>query len=227
MESAIQARAVEAKQGWRWIVDGYQLFRQQKMTWVLMGIVYLAITLLLSRLSLLGQALLGLSAPLFTAGYLLAASKQRQGETVSMTDLFLGWRLRLKPMAGYCLLLLPIAILNGYIAQHVVETSGARHQLLIFGEVLLWLFSIACMFVVPLISLHQATLWPALRLSISAVQKNWGPLLVYFLAILLLAILSIFTLGLALLVLIPVIYISLYMAWLDIFSSGGNAAPSV
>ncbi|WP_047238734.1 BPSS1780 family membrane protein [Chromobacterium subtsugae] len=218
MESAIHIRAVEARQGWRWIADGYQLFRQQKLAWVLMGIAYLAITLLLSMLPLAGQVLLGVSAPLFTAGYLLATAKQRRGETIKVSDLFLGWQQHLQPLAGYCLLLLPITLAGGLIAEHIVESSGARHQLLVFGEVLLWLFSIACMFIVPLITFSQATLWPALRLSVGGVQRNWGPLLVYFLAILLLAMLSVFTLGLALLVLIPVVYISLFMAWRDIFA---------
>ncbi|OBU86253.1 BPSS1780 family membrane protein [Chromobacterium subtsugae] len=212
-------REVPPGQGWRWIVDGYQLFRQQKLAWVLMGIAYLAISVLCSLFATIGQALLTVSMPLFTSGYLLAASKQHRGETVKASDLFLGWKLRLREMASYCLLMLPIVCASQYITHHMIESSGAQHQLLILGQVLLVLFGIACMFVVSLITFKQIKLWPALKLSVSAVQKNWCPLLVYFLAILLLAMLSVFTLGLALLVLFPVIYLSQYMAWRDIFSS--------
>jgi uncharacterized membrane protein len=57
----------------------------------------------------------------------------------------------------------------------------------------------------------------SLLLSMQACLKNVWPFLIYSLCLTVLGILTVFTFGLALLVIIPMFYISVYLSFRDIF----------
>lgn len=85
-------------------------------------------------------------------------------------------------------------------------------ELLVFVVV-----SSALSFAVPLIACGGVGILNALWLSFWGVTRNWAALLVYVLAWIILSLAAALTLGLALLVLIPLVYAAHYIAYTDLF----------
>ncbi|OHX11022.1 hypothetical protein BI343_05430 [Chromobacterium amazonense] len=222
MQAEIHIHTAAPSRGWGWIADGFQLFRQQKWPWVGMSLLYVLIWVGMSMLQSFGQVLLSSSMPLFVAGFLLAAQKRSLDQSISVADLFLGWRLHFRPLAGYCLFLLPISIVSEYIAQNLLQSHGVQHTLLIAAEIALLLFGLLCSFIPALLIFNGVGFWQALSLSVHAVLRNWQPMLLSLLAFVLLGLLTLLTLGLAFLVLFPVMYLALFLSWREIF--GAEAA---
>lgn len=82
------------------------------------------------------------------------------------------------------------------------------------------LYSMATFFAVPLIVLEGQRLWPAFRQSFAAVTANWVPFLVYGLIWMVLFVTIPFTLGLSLIILLPLTIVSVFVAFEAIWPTG-------
>lgn len=69
----------------------------------------------------------------------------------------------------------------------------------------------------PLVAFHRVSPWRALSLSFMALWRNWRAFTVFGLLLLPATLLALLPLGLGLLVLIPVTYISIFVAWRELF----------
>ncbi|MHB1229820.1 MAG: BPSS1780 family membrane protein [Halothiobacillus sp.] len=83
-------------------------------------------------------------------------------------------------------------------------------------------YSMATFFAVPLIVLRGLRLWPALKQSFQAVTQNWVPFLVYGLIWLVLFISVPFTLMLSLIILLPLMFASVFIAFEDLWPEGSD-----
>ena len=68
-------RKVAFSRGWRWIVEAFYIVRQQPLTWILLALAYLVINFIVSMIPLLGGPLSFFLAPVFAAGFILAAKR--------------------------------------------------------------------------------------------------------------------------------------------------------
>ncbi|ANJ66284.1 hypothetical protein A9404_01840 [Halothiobacillus diazotrophicus] len=157
-----------------------------------------------------------------------------------------------KSLIGYALVslgfqLLVLLILAGFVA---VALSGIDHTVLTDPTAtdkqrieqlwpiltspsagILWvtvlvmsvLYGMAVFFVVPLIVLRGAKLWPAMRASFAAVTVNWLPFLVYALIWVLLILTVPFTLGLSLILIGPLMITSVYASFEDIWPEAASS----
>jgi hypothetical protein len=87
-------RAVPAMRGWRWIVDGWALFRQQPAAWIGLVIVALLIFIGMALIPLLGSLAGMVLTPVFAGGLFTACRDQHQGRPLSVSHLFAGFRER-------------------------------------------------------------------------------------------------------------------------------------
>jgi uncharacterized membrane protein len=72
-------------------------------------------------------------------------------------------------------------------------------------------------FATPLVALNQVPVFKALGMSFKASLRNFLPILVYGLVVMILAILGAIPLFLGLLIVIPMIYVSSYAAYRQVF----------
>jgi hypothetical protein len=127
----MMAIRAEAGRGWGWIVDGWRLFAKSPGVWVVILLIYLAISVVLSLIPLIGLIGHTLLNPVLIAGMIYGAAAQARGETLEIGHLFQGFRdqERMGPLiilgvfsiAGYVLMLLTIGLfVGGSIATGVV-----------------------------------------------------------------------------------------------------------
>ena len=227
-------RTVPARQGAQWIADGWALFRLHPWIWIALGVINLVVGLILQSIPYV-SALNSVFAVLWTGGVCVAAERCRTTGLVRIADVTEGMRAKLQPLfaAGVFAFLITIicdltgsSVADGFslllktVPSH--QISGVWHDVpwlyvLVYvvaavgGTMALWLAP-------PLIVLTDAAPVDALKQSFAAACRNVWPTLIYGLIVAGLAIASIVTLGLGLLVILPLIYLSTFAACREIFS---------
>jgi len=216
---------------------------QQTGTWVLMTLVYVLLSLLLHFIPLIGSVA---SIPLnfvFSGGLLLAASRSARAEAPAFADLFAGFG----PSAGQ-LIAGGALVLVGYLAVFaalLVVGIGAAISafagsvltdmtlpnpaawsigLGTVGVVLLCLLalipiSLAAWLAPALIMLRRVPPVDALRLSLAAGWRNPGAVTVYGLVGIFFAFIATLLLMMGWLVVVPLIFLSSYAAYQDVFAA--------
>lgn len=222
-----------------WLFGG----AQQTGTWVLMAFVYLLLSLLLHFIPLVGSVA---SIPLnfvFSAGLLLAASRSARGEAPLFADLFAGFGPRAGQLiAGGALVLVAclavfaallvvgigaaISAIAGGILTNLTLPDTAQWGLGLgtVGVLLLCLLalipiSLAAWLAPALIMLRGVSPVDALRMSLAAGWHNAGALTVYGLVGIVFAFIATLLLMLGWLVVVPLIFLSSYAAYQDIFGA--------
>lgn len=238
----MEARSVNAGQGWRWIVDGFGLFRQSPVIWIALFFVYLLIGMVMSLIPIVGPIVLNLLAPVFMAGFMLGCRDIESGGELEINHLFAGFKRntsQLVTVGGIYL-----AGLIAIIGIMVTMTGGAELSALssgrMFGEdavasaagggfMLAALVGLAVLvplmmaywFAPILVVFHDMRAKDAMLVSFFACLHNILPFLVYSVITMVLMLAAAIPLGLGLLVMIPTMTASLYASYKDIF----NPAP--
>ncbi|MDQ5908390.1 MAG: hypothetical protein QG599_481 [Pseudomonadota bacterium] len=233
----------EAGRGWGWIVEGWQLFAKAPGLWVVMLLVYLAISVVLSLIPLLGMIGHTLLNPVLAAGMLYGAAAQARGETLEVGHLFQGFRdqermgplilLGLFSVAGGVLMVLVIMIfVGGSVATGVVlDSTGSEMPAEAMGGILAgvglivafillaigFVVAMALFYGVPLVMLGRQNAWPAIQASIVACWINMLPFLVFGLIYVVLAIVAAIPFGLGFLILGPVTVCAIYASYREVF----------
>ncbi|MCB1771015.1 MAG: hypothetical protein KDJ31_15160 [Candidatus Competibacteraceae bacterium] len=249
--TAIRANA---GRGWGWIVEGWQLFAKAPGVWIVILLIYLAISVVLSLIPLVGMIGHTLLNPVLAGGMLYGAAVQARGENLEIAHLFQGFRdqermgplvmLGLFSVGGYILMFIVFMIfVGGSVATGIaLDSAGANVPNEAMGGILAGvglivmlivvtigiLITMALFYGVPLVMLGRQNAWPAVQASIAACWINTLPLLVLGLIYIALAIVAIIPLGLGLLVLGPVTACAIYASYREVFeetsSSGINLA---
>ena len=229
---------VPASHAVAWVLMGWQYFKKAPSAWIAVTIIWVGGSLLLSMIPLV-SILVNLVFPVLVAGMMLGCAATERGETFMVSHLFSGFRLpqsgRLLTLGAFNIVITLVAIMligilfSMYISgssditdpqelQAAImadETSGLLLLLILMA--LLLPVMMAFWFAPLLIAIDNRQVVEALKFSFSACLKNAWPLLVYGLLFLPLFIASVFLMGLGFLVVIPMIYASLYASYKDIF----------
>lgn len=238
VSTAAPYRRVPTGRGLDWIKDGWALVMKRPEVWLVMTLVALGIYAGLYVLLLVGHVLGRLLAPVFLAGQLMGARSLDNGGPLGLDYLFLGFRQatgRLLAVGVACVLaeLAPVLILllgaaglaaAGTLFTHPLQFVVLAVSLLFGAPVLMAVAGLlalpllmAIWFATPLVIFRDMAPLQALRLSFVACLVNTGPFLVFGLFFFLAGALVVATMGLALVVAIPLFVGCSYASYKDIF----------
>jgi hypothetical protein len=240
----LQPRQVSAGRGWGWIVEAFQMMRQQPLMWVLLLLAYLLLSTLIGMVPVLGQVVGSVLMPVFVGGVMLAAHKASGGGELELADLFGGFRRQFVSLLVLGLVYVGLVLLLAIALVLLMLLLGAgfgislppfSHDqppsplavlvLALFGGSAFMLVLLAFWQAPALVVLNGVAPLPALRLSLRAGLKNWQALTLGGVMLGMLLVLAILPLFLGLLLWMPVAHLAAYAAWRDVFSAPLPAAP--
>jgi hypothetical protein len=237
MDAGFKVAELKAFRGGAWLSEAFTLFVRAPLPWLGLTAGWIAITFGLILMPFIGGVLANFLQPVFFASFAIAAYRQSAGERVVMGDLFAGFRRNIRPLVnlGALLLLAEIAIFalmalmglpmaaegdrNFTLAEYVEALKG-KEWILSAGFLLTVVVKGALWFAPPLIAFHGMSTAQAMRWSLYAAISNLGAMVVYGLAILTLFLLALIPWALGLVVVIPMMAISTYIGYREVFETG-------
>jgi hypothetical protein len=233
----MKVRDLPAVHGWYWVRDAFKLFTKSPALWIALIVVLFIIWIASSIVPIIGQVVVAVLYPVFIAGLMAGARKVQKDGELELADLFSAFRENLKPIAivGVISLVLSlivggIMILMGYkeppmsAAGQAPDIAALTEYLsvialpMLVGLALLVPVQMALWFAPPLLIFNKGmSAIDAIKWSFYACIANIIPFLIYGLVLMGLSMLLPFTLFLGVIVLIPVMIISIYTAYEDIF----------
>jgi uncharacterized membrane protein len=225
---------VDAGRGWEWIASAFSLFMKQPGIWVLMFIIWLVCFVVLGVIPFLGGIANMLLYPVFAAGFMLACRALDNGEEIEAQHLFAGFREKtgdlvvvgLLALIGTVIALVPALVIAGGAGLFAAAQGGgaalmAMGLTMVLGMLLVVALMIpiymALWFAAPLVLFHGLKPAEALKASFFANLKNLIPFTVYGIVLLVLLMVAAIPFGLGLLAAVPVLFISVYTSYRDIF----------
>jgi hypothetical protein len=253
----VQVQSVAAARGWRWIIEGFALFRKNPPMWLMITLgLFLAFKLIM-LLPLIGFAAI-LLAPIILVGLMEGCRALDLGQALKPGYLLSGFVRNTSALAtlgaiyliGNLLIILVISVLGGEAVMQVLKFSveqklppGNADQIreavstatlaVLTGSLLSIPLMMACWFSPLLIYLHDMKPLQAMGVSFKACVQNTMPFLVYggvfFLALFLMTPISMATriFDLGMWLLAPVAIPSIYTSYKDIFPAEKAAPPTI
>src|SRR5476651_1508190 len=115
-------RAVDAGRGWEWIAEGFELFKKQPGTWILILIVFVACSIVMHLVPIIGSLANMLLMQVFLGGLMLGCRALDHGESFDVGIVFAGFSrntsdlvvLGVLALVGWIIAFIPsIAIMGG------------------------------------------------------------------------------------------------------------------
>lgn len=237
-----EPRAGRAGWGVSWITNALSIFKDNFLLWLGIGVVYLIIAMVMSAIPII-NFVFSLVSFVFVGGIIKGANAQVTGKELRFDHLFSAFSTHLLPlivlfvlyMVALIIAFIPIGIIL-IVVSHVIGGIGNVDSMMtaeqigagsIIAILLVLLFSMIAFFFLfvmvwfapALIVLHNIAPTEAMKMSVKGCLKNILPLFVFSLLLPLLALLSIlFTLGLAILVVVPIGMITYYTSYRDVWT---------
>jgi uncharacterized membrane protein len=237
-----EGRVVAAGQGTAWLGAAWDIFKQQAGLWIVFGIVYIVITSVLSFIPVV-NFFVSLIAPVFLAGWMLAARDVEEGRALELGTLFGGFKSELGNLvlvgalylAAWFIIFLVVgtlalvvfgalglgAVFSGGGAGALSALAGGAVVFVLLGVLIVFALAMpvaAAMWFAPaLVVINQMKPLEAMKASFSVTFRNFLPMLVYGLLLLVLAVAAAIPLLLGYLVFLPLFCISIYTSYRDIF----------
>jgi uncharacterized membrane protein len=234
----MEPQRLQAGRGWEWIKQGYALFMKAPLLWVVVLLICLAAVLGISAIPMIGEPLVSLMMPALVVGLMAGCRALQNGEELELAHLFIGFRQHTSPLVtlGGITLVCQYLILGAMMLvggstlvgilmsssdisdpEMIAKAVAGAGLAVLLGLALFSVLLMATQFSPMLVYFNNAPPLPAMRLSIRAFAHNIMPMLVYCLTFIPLALLASLPMMLGWLVLLPVIFTSLYAAYSDIF----------
>ena len=236
MDPTFRVAALPASRGVAWMRESFKLFRAAPLQWIGLCSGWISITLALMILPFIGGVLFNVLQPVFFASFAIAAYRQSVGESITMGDLFSGFRRHWRSLTtvGTILFFGEMAVVfvmwmlglplrppnaDGTVAEYVEMLQGYE-WILAIGFLLTMVIKGALWFVPPLIAFHGMSVGHAMRWSIYAAVENLAAMMIYAACLLALLFLGLIPYGLGLLVSIPMMAISTFVGYREVFEGG-------
>ncbi|MGQ9812239.1 MAG: BPSS1780 family membrane protein [Dissulfurimicrobium sp.] len=233
----MEINTVDAARGIAWYSEGWKITKPRLGMWVLLGLACWFISIVLNIIPFVGGIAFSIIMPGIAGGIFKAARDWENGTEPSLGHILIAFKdpvtkngvLTLGAISiGFNLLSTAIIFITmGGFGMHIVmhradiysiihaATGAAITFILLF--LLALLFFAAILYAIPLVMFAGVEPVVAMKFSIKACIKNTIPMTVYGIIYLLLCMLTVFTLGLGLIILIPVTITSIYVSFKDIF----------
>jgi hypothetical protein len=233
----MEARYVRGKQGLQWILSGFYFFRQAPLHWILICFTYLLIGATLGLIPLLGSFIGTLTMPVFIAGIMAGCRQLDLTGKLQLEYLFIGFKKNtasLITVGGIYLigdvLIIGVFMLLGGDAVVDMWLYGKRFDeseiapvmddalsAFLFSLLLIIPLIMAVWFAPMLVMFEKMPPLIAMRISFFACLKNIFAFQIYFVCLLILAILAAIPYGLGFILWFPVTFASVYISYKDIF----------
>lgn len=234
----------EARRAWQWIVDGFALFMKAPVMWMALTVVMALVWLVSFLIPALGPLLFNLLSPVVFAGLMLGCRTLERGGRLEPGHLLAGFQTNTGALVAVggvylvgSLVILGVVwtIAGGSVLQTLLQKGAAAvHSIpgaarsmgfaLLVGFLLYLPLLMVVWFAPILIAFHGMTPVAAMKRSLAACLVTWLAFLVYG-AILLLLFIAAVPLLVGLLVLLPVIFCSIYASYKDIFAIADVPEP--
>jgi uncharacterized membrane protein len=245
-------QSVGAGRGWEWIAEAWALFLQSPLIWVVNIVIFFVIVMAVSFVPFLGSLVVYIFWPVLVAGFMIGADRQHRGEALEVEHLFAGFQKNFQPLlivgliyaaisiamlVVFALIILALLGLGGVFGAMMGGDSDAiatqmaalgAGGIMVFLLVVLGLFfftiplAMAFWFAPALVVLHDVTPVAALGMSFKGCLKNVIPFLIYGIIFFVLMVVGMIPIFLGWLVVIPLMYASIYTAYRDIYLTPAN-----
>lgn len=241
----MQARNVAIGHGVQWISSGWQIFKRCPLPWIGLTATVLLIWYALLKIQMVGPLLFNLLFPVFFAGFMIGCRDVVQGRRLHFGYLFAGFRENasaLVTVGGIYLvgMLIVLAIAFGdtegfpKVSEKPTpeEIEAARIAIrkmtgpLLTALVIYIPLMMLTWFAPLLIVFRKMAAWAALKESFIACMQNVGPFMVYGMILVVLWIAAALPFMLGLVVVLPVIFGSIYASYVDLFERPDEASPT-
>ena len=237
----MEPKHLTAGHGWEWIKQGYALFMKAPLLWIVLLLICVAAAVAFSNIPVVGEPLVSLLMPVVLAGLMAGCRALLEGEELELAHLFRGFQqhtTQLVTLGGIALvsqfLIFGLMMLVGGAALVSILMSGqpdvapdvmmqavsGAGLAMLLGIILFSVLIMAMQFAPLLVFFNDVTPLIAMKLSLRAFLNNVGAMLVYGMTFLLLAILASIPMMLGWLVLLPLVFTSLYASYSEIFPIG-------
>ena len=236
-EFIAEGRGVPGGNGWAWIADAWAFMGEQRWTFIGLFLLWLLIQIVAQFIPIIGPLASAILSPVLIGGFILGCDAVRRGERLEVGHLFAGFQRHTSKLAilgalsiafGIVAAILMFVIIGGSFMPILMsggepspEDAVAMIGPLLLGACVVLALSIpitmAMLFATPLIVLADFEVGAALKTSFFACLKNIVPFLVWSIAAFVLAIIAAIPFFLGYLLLGPVMMVSLYMSYRDIF----------
>jgi len=232
--------SVAGGRGWQWIVEGFRLFRRNPLIWIVLHLILILLGAGLSLLPVVGPYLLYLLTPLLLGGLMTAAKDIESGQDIEIAHLFRGFRQNTSHLitvggiylVGQVVISGTMIMLGGPEFQQALragvesidpasitpEVATRILMALLVGMLLFLPLAMATWFSPALVILDDQPAFAAMGASVRACLRNMQPFLVYGVLSLLLLIVASIPFGLGLILWIPVMVLTIFTSYRDIFS---------
>ncbi|WP_340610514.1 BPSS1780 family membrane protein [Xenorhabdus bharatensis] len=235
-----EGQSVGAGAATEWIGDAWKMFKANPSQWILFTFIYMLILGGLSVIPLLNY-ILTLFSPVFVAGIIAAAEKQRTTGNFKIDLLFYGFKEKLGSLVavgalylGICalgavaaVLIAGIGMIDLILAAQDINAELDPEQLIavipsiMWACLVFWIFitiALAFIWFAPaLIIINDLKFGEAVSMSLSAVKKNLFGGFLFFLLMGILFIVSLLPLFLGLIIMLPMNLIVYYTTYRSIF----------
>ncbi len=245
----MEPQRLQAGQGWQWIKQGYALFMKAPLLWMVLLLICFIAVAGLSAIPVVGEPLASLLLPAVLVGLMVGCRALEQGEELELAHLFSGFHkhtAQLVTLGGIALvgqflifglmMMLGATTLVGILSsgQPVQDPEVIRQAIagagfaILIGVTLFSILLMAMQFAPMLVYFNGIAPVAAMKLSLRAFLANIGPMLVYGSVFILLAILASIPMMLGWLVLLPIVFTSVYACYCGIFppQKESEAAPA-
>lgn len=234
-----EPRACEAGWGVSWLTKAYLLFKDQPLLWMGIGVVYFIILIIGSIIPVV-SFFFSFIVFVFIGGIILGAHAQATGRELRFDHLFAAFSTHLMPLVIlfmlYLVAIFVVVIPLGIISAIIIGVMGGFSDIAATGEfggglivALLLIFMIAMLAIIPvvmmiwfapaLVVLHNIEPVKAMKMSLKGCLKNIAPFVIFgLIGPIVMILVAIFTLGLGLLVLIPIGMITYYTSYRDVWT---------
>lgn len=243
----MEPQRLAAGQGWQWIKQGYALFMKAPLLWVVLLLICFIAAVGLSAVPVVGEPLASLLLPAVLAGLMAGCRALEHGEELELAHLFSGFQQRtaqLVTLGGIALVgqfvIFGVMMMVGGATLVSILMSGQTPQdpeiirqavsgagiAVLLGFTLFSVLVMAMQFAPMLVFFNNVAPVTAMKLSFRAFLHNIGPMSVYGLIIIFLSILATIPMMLGWLVLMPIMFTSIYVAYNDIFPAPKENQPT-
>lgn len=227
-----------ARRGWEWIKQGYALLMTAPLLWIVLLVICIVAIAAISVIPFIGEPLVSLLMPVMVVGLMAGCRALQNGEELELAHLFSGFQQHTSPLVtlggialvGQYLILGVMMMVGGGTIVNIMMSStditdpeiftkaiaGAGLAVLL-GATLFSVLIMATQFAPMLIYFNNAPPFAAMKLSLRAFTRNVAPMLVYGITFMMLAVLASIPMMLGWLILLPIIFTSVYAAYSDIF----------
>jgi uncharacterized membrane protein len=229
-----ECREVDVGACFDWLQQGWALFIAHPGAWIGSSVLLLVILLAISIVPIFGQIGANLLLPLFGAGLLHLCRIQSQGGQPEIADIFIGFRKNAGPLvmvgviyvagvfgiAFVAFLLISGGVLGGVVTGKVPGVGIALGGVML-ATLLVMILSVpvimATWFAPALVFFHHMKPVDAMKASFAAGLKNWLPMSIFGILLMIMAFFAMLPLGLGFLLLLPVFSGAVYASYRDIF----------